>query len=833
MKKLVKRDYINLSCLIGFVLLFIFVLFLTGHLFISNIDYLNQHMIYPDYFRKLFYNTGSFFPSFAFNLGMGENIYYFSYYGLLSPILILSYILPFIPMHVYIPLISFISLIASIIIFYRWINTKYDSNVALITTILFLLNATFFYHFHRHIMFVIYMPFLLLALHGVDLFFKKNKVLPLVIFTLLVILTNYYFGAYSCIFIALYAIYSLLKNKKFEFRKFFKVIYLEIIAVMISAVLLLPTLYALLNGRIDTTVTSLFSSIDLFRISKNFDYTFYASYYSWGLIFIYIVALIHGFKSKKKANIFLSAILALTIIFPIFSYVLNGFMYIDGKCYLPFLPIALLLISDFVVDFLNNKYEFKDNKVILIIVSAILIVAAIGSNLLVLLVLDIILTFVFLNKKIKNPYLNFIPVLVIALASFIISSCNEQYLKVSDYKKLNSNSYNLISEVNNNYRMGILNNKLYTVNRIYNISNNRTTVYSSLVNKNYFKQFRNVFDNEILNRDNYVLSEPTNIIFDIYTGTRYLISTESCPFGYSLIKGVNDLILCENSDALSISYATSKVMSLKEFKALKYPYNLDALLHYAIVDKDIDDTYESHITKYDLQYEVIDKENIKYRKVDNHYLIEASKGNKISLKINDDLTNKILFIKFKMNKAKEGFACSSGITINGSTNALSCDKWKYNNGNTTFEYVLSNTNILDITFTNDSFDLSDFEFYTMDYDVVKDIKNNINEATIELISDNNLKIKVSLEEKGILKTTIPYEEKGFSVLVDNKKAEIIKVDDTYIGLELNKGQHEISITFNAPYLLIGKIITFIGVLLLIYEVYPYRIKFKKLFKKGR
>ena len=188
-----KRDYINLSILIGFILTFILVLFLTGHLFISEIDYTNQHMVYPDYFRKLFYATGNLFPSFAFNLGMGENIFYFSYYGYLSPIVTLSYLLPFIPMYIYIPLISVISLTLSIIIFYKWINDKYNSNVALITTSLFLLNSTFFYHFHRHIMFVIYMPFLLLALKGVDKFFKEKKILPLVISSTLLIFTNYYF----------------------------------------------------------------------------------------------------------------------------------------------------------------------------------------------------------------------------------------------------------------------------------------------------------------------------------------------------------------------------------------------------------------------------------------------------------------------------------------------------------------------------------------------------------------------------------------------------------------------------------------------------------------
>ena len=289
---------------------------------------------------------------------------------------------------------------------------------------------------------------------------------------------------------------------------------------------------------------------------------------------------------------------------------------------------------------------------------------------------------------------------------------------------------------------------------MYDITNLRTSVYSSLVNKNYFNFFRNTFENEILNRDNYVLSEPSNIIFDVYSGTKYLI-TNKCPIGFK-VKKENDILLCENNDVLPIIYANNNIMSLREFNSLNYPYNLDAILNYTIIDENKENVYKSNIIKYDLNYEIISKKNLDYKIENNHYLIKAKKNNKLSLKIND-LENNILFIKFKMNKVKSGFACSSGITINGITNALSCDKWKYHNNNYTFEYVLDSTDNLDITFTNDSFDLSDFEFYLMNYDKVKDIKNNIKEIKFELVEDNMIEANANLDEPTIIKTTIHYD----------------------------------------------------------------------------
>ena len=65
-------------------------------------DWISQHSVIPDYFRKQFYETGNLFPEFAMNLGGGQNIYNYSYYGLYSPLFLLSYALPFVKMSTYV-----------------------------------------------------------------------------------------------------------------------------------------------------------------------------------------------------------------------------------------------------------------------------------------------------------------------------------------------------------------------------------------------------------------------------------------------------------------------------------------------------------------------------------------------------------------------------------------------------------------------------------------------------------------------------------------------------------------------------------------------------------
>ena len=153
-KYLIIYILITLGVLIGFSC--------SNYLFGSNTDWLNQHTAFPEYFRKSFYTTHNFFPNFVFNLGSGQNIYNFSYYGLYNPLIIISYLFPM------------ITLVTTIMIYY-FIKEKYDVKIAFISGLLYLLAAPILFNAHRHIMFVSYMPFLLLGLFGIEKYNKNSN----------------------------------------------------------------------------------------------------------------------------------------------------------------------------------------------------------------------------------------------------------------------------------------------------------------------------------------------------------------------------------------------------------------------------------------------------------------------------------------------------------------------------------------------------------------------------------------------------------------------------------------------------------------------------------
>ena len=57
-----KQDYKNVLILLIFGLVFILGIFLGGNIFGSNMDWINQHTVIPEYFRNYFYETGKLIP---------------------------------------------------------------------------------------------------------------------------------------------------------------------------------------------------------------------------------------------------------------------------------------------------------------------------------------------------------------------------------------------------------------------------------------------------------------------------------------------------------------------------------------------------------------------------------------------------------------------------------------------------------------------------------------------------------------------------------------------------------------------------------------------------
>lgn len=95
---------------------------------------------------------------------------------------------------------------------------------------------------------------------------------------------------------------------------------------------------------------------------------------------------------------------------------------------------------------------------------------------------------------------------------------------------------------------------------------------------------------------------------------------------------------------------------------------------------------------------------------------------------------------------------------------------------------------------------------------VKKLKNNQLE-NVEY-GNNYLSGTINTKTSGILQISTSYSD-GWTAYVDGNKTEILKVNEAFIGIPLEKGNHTIVFKYETPYFKIGTIISIIGIFILI------------------
>lgn len=800
--------------------MYLITIYIKGYTLGSMVDWSSQHFTIPDYLRTLFYKTTSLMPNFAFSLGAGQNIYYLTYHGLFNPLIMLSYFLPFIKMSTYIVWLNIIIVVLDAILMYKWLSNHFSKKITFLSTFIFILACPIIYHSHRHLMFTSYMPFLILALHGVDTYFQNNKKIPLILWISLIISISYLYSVGAIITVSIYALYRYLSTSKevtlkSTIKEAIKFIGTLMVPILLTLFITLPTFYTLLSGRASSSV--IITLKDLLLPSTNIKKIFYDSY-GIGLPLIVLFAMINNIITKEKKDKFLNITLLLFLFIPLLNYLLNGFMYIDAKSLIPLLPLYIYSISTFLKSLKENNYN-NLTTIIALIITLILVIKNTTNYTYILLMDFIIVTItIYIYNKKNNYYLLLIPLLLISTFNFIQINITEKIVDRSYLKELEE-SNSIIPNYEEEYTR-TTNNLIsaYNANNIPNKNYLATSIYSSIENPYYTKFIKEIFTPNIESRHYHELTTTNDLLFNLYMGVKYQI-TDHPLYGYTKQKDK----VYKTNDNFSIGYSTNKLMSEKEFNTLNYPYNIDALLNYTIVDKDIDNVYNSNIVPYT---DTLNIKELNYKEENNTYILDIDKDTTIKVPINIEKNN-ILLISLDMNYApKCASNCSSTITINNVTNTLSGRYWKYYNKNDTFHYTISNieNNELEITFTKGHYEISNINIYKMDYNTIQNIKHsnlkitNYNSSTIEGT--------INVENSGYFSISIPYD-KGFKIYDNNKEVNYELVNTSFIGFPIQKGKHTIKLVYTPPLSKISKYISLITLLTLIVIIIYKRKKDKK------
>lgn len=808
-----KQDIIHILII---VLLVVFYVLITTNFFSysygSATDWDCQHWMIPDYFRKQFYETGQLFSNFAPNIGDGQNIYYLSYYGYLSPIVLLSYLLPFIPMKIYIEAISVIGLLASAVLFYLWMKKKYDSKLSFVVTLLFLASTPLLFHSHRHIMFTCYMPFLILALKEIDNKFIKNKAhrfnCRFIIYMFLIIMSNYFFAVSALFAIALYEFHNIFfYHKETHFTEEIKKEIINFImemltAVLMASILLLPTFAIIMLGRSKSNV-----DINLLNlVIPYFDITklFYGSY-TTGITLLSFVAVLRNTKSSKY-NV-LSILILISLIFPVISFFLNGTMYIDNKVLIPLIPLIIYDTAHY-IKILDDKKKVYDSKYIkygLYIAATIFILLNITKLEIVVFIVELIALSIIFRRKDKKKCIIYYAI-AISIASLLINTKTDRL--EPNLPRKHEEEVN-IEELKDdyNYRVTTNDNILANTNYIENINYNIGSIYSSTSNA-YYKEYYYKFGLEVSQRSLGKLTSTRNVLYNITNSNKYLVGEKR---GLSV-----------NEDALSIARSNMQMLSLEDYNKLEFPYNMEALYKYLIVDKKVDNTFESDIEEYKGTIELKNKkeiitikDSIKF-KIEEHMPHEKHESYEVNLSVIKD--SDLLIISFDINEVSCPFGDRS-ISINKIKNSISCKEWKYHNKNTTFHYVVDNYKDKDrlrVRISPGEYEITNIKVYTLDYNKVKDNIKDIKKIDLSIDRKNNNKItgKYESDKDDIVYLQIPYDN-GFNIKVNDKKVDYFIINNGMIGFNINKGTNNIEIEFNAPLLKESMILSLIGLLLFI------------------
>lgn len=821
------KRYIPYLLLTGLTLFFCRMFVGRYGIFGAKVDWLSQHSVLPDYFRQQFYANGKLFPEFAANLGGGQNIYHFAYYGLYSPLILPSYLLPFVKMSDYIMAVSITGLTASVLLFYYWLKSrKTDAGTAFILSLMFLLAGPMIGQYSGQIMFVDYMPFLCLALIGVDRYFEQEKSGLFTVSVFLMIMTSFYFSIGGMLSLVLYGLHRYFEQReenRVTVRSFLRdglcFVRSMILAVLMSGFFLVPTALALTGGRSKEQNTS-FASFFIPQITvERFAY----SIYGIGLTTLVITVLLTGLLYRKVYEKVLTYGCVIVLVIPVFAYLLNGGLYIRDKVFIPFLPLLCYLISIYLEKCRKRELSFIAGMIPYIITTIFVYMArnqfvskGIGESIWKVLLAESILFLIcyVLYCALKRYHKETKEILMLALPSVIcLAVTMNTFYQMKPDRYVSRKLYRDVVEEQNRqavkealkdddgyYRteqMGSDDENAADLNRIWDVDQNITSIYSSAYNPDYQTFRQKTFGLEEPFRNGMMQSVSKNPVFQRMMGVRYIVSDSDVP-GYTLVKKCGTTGIYQNKDAAPVMYATDRVMTEEEYKKLTFPYNQTAFLEYAVVGEHTESSDQNIMTAY---------APVSLKMANNR-----TTGGAEQKTMQQEGQKQILFLRFRVDNAHPNKDVA--VWINGIRNKLSAKDHVYYNENKIFTYAVplkDGEDNISVTFGKGKYRLRHVQAYLGSLPERSEL---LYQSEIQVdkkqTEDNVIQGTIRVKKDGWFITSIPYD-KHFKIYIDGKETEIQKVNTAFLGCKIESGNHELKIIYHAPGTTTGKILSLIGI----------------------
>ena len=365
--------YLAFCFIVPFALMFLVYLAWGIHPFddgsVLILDLNGQYVYFFEALRNTFYGNGSMLYSFFRNLG-GEFMGMYAYY-LASP---LSYIVVLFPQkHILDALFTIILLKTGLsgltFGYYLHKNSKHRNPIIIVMFSVMYALCAYSIVYQHNIMWMDAMIWLPLVTLGIEQLIKRGKYKMFVISLSLLIMSHYYIGYMTCIYVAIYFFYYLfahspekinLRNEKHhKLMSFVRIVLFSGISVAISAFMILCAYYSLTFGKNDFSNPnwSLIANFNLLDFLTKFLPGSYDTVRPQGLPLVYcgiltVILLPIYFLTKKISSREKIASLMLICVF-IFSFVTN--------------PLDLIWHGFQSPNWLNYRYSFMLCFILLIL----------------------------------------------------------------------------------------------------------------------------------------------------------------------------------------------------------------------------------------------------------------------------------------------------------------------------------------------------------------------------------------------------------------------------------------------------------------------------------
>ncbi|MBR4461136.1 MAG: YfhO family protein [Erysipelotrichaceae bacterium] len=830
--------------------------YLNGKTLISHGDGIRQHykvfVYFADYLkqiiRNLFTEHRLILPQWDFNIGEGSDILAsMHYYAINDPFTFPVLLVPERYVYLYFQFVSVLKIyLAGLVFVHLCLYTKKENIYAVLSgSMIYVFCYWVLLNITKHTFFLTPMLCLPLIILGVEKVIREDKTKLFLWSVFLCAISQIYFFymivIMTVLYVAIRALTLYQKDVKRMFLLVWKLLVPAVLAVGMAAVVVAPMVYVLLsNGRIGVDY-ALHLFYERFYYERLFTVLLADDYPDWlcmGFAAPVILSFLLCFKNIRKDPFLASINIAviLFMLFPVFGKIFNGMGYVVNRWSF---AIALVAAYTFVCEY----EEFVPQKKLLLIAVPVFILAGMVSawsrTLRVIVPCVFALAYtccLFLKSKYREALL-----LALVVLNICFNADHVYSIRGSDKRSISSISVsqaqNVVQE-NEAYELkqylkenGIDGQIKYSGSDL----NDNVSMLNDLSSTNYYFSLANPFIASM--RSKLGLCEYS--MYRFYSldqrGTllslgnvRYYLTPEGyddlLPYGYVYVKTLNGYDLYEDTNALPLAYTYANAISYEKWDAMDPVMKEEAMMQAIVIDEGNDDV---DLPCEELPYTVTYDEGIETAE----YGFNAT----------EDKATVHLQFAAKAN-------CDYYLSIHG------LDYW---DGRDYYDETLADVEIT--VKANDrsriiEYHTNEYEFYNGRHDYVAYLgyyEDGLKELAMELsnagmysyaklsvicvdrtgyadrmkelgkvhpeeivFGTDEISCRITADEERYMLLSVPYAE-GWKAYVDGKETEVLRANECYMAIRLDKGTHEVKLTYETPYLKLGALISAVSLVAVI------------------